>query len=354
MKRQWDRLHKHARYVTRFPGVMPRAAANYVRMLAGQKRLRGVEFALTYACTGHCGHCSAAKLRDPGRPRLTPEQMCDVVAQCLKLGTLNINLTGGECLYLPELPTVIQACRPHSTVVSLATNGEPLTPERCDNIARWGVSIVTISLDSADPKTHDTSRGIPGLFDRIMRGIDWLKERDVDVFLCTILTRENIANGDAEAMWRLALDKDVMLTVNLPCPVGGWAKEDVLLNDAERAFHREFILRPNVRWEGSSNYFKMGCPAGIEKLYLSPYGDVMPCNFIHISYGDLRARPLADIWRDILTRSPFNKIHDTCIIAEDGKFLREVIEPMQSEPRHPVPAAKHPRADLVLLNERDK
>jgi MoaA/NifB/PqqE/SkfB family radical SAM enzyme len=353
MTRRFDRLRKHARYLVRYPGVMPRAAGNYLRLLLGQKRLRGVEFALDYNCGFRCEHCSAAKLRDESRPRLSVAEMRDVVRQCLELGALNINLTGGECLYLPELAEVVAACRPRRTVVSLATNGEPLTEAVCDDIARWGVSIVTISLDSADPETHDRSRGLPGVFDRIMHGIDWLQARGVEVFLCTILTRQNIANGDADAMHRLVLAKGVMLTVNLPCPVGGWAKEDVMLSDAERAFHRELIQRPNVRWEGSSNYFKLGCPAGVEKIYISPYGDVMPCNFLHVSYGNLRERPLAAIWRDILTKSPFNKIHDCCVVAVDGDVFRDVVTPLDEIPHHPVSASAHPRADRVLRPESE-
>ncbi len=354
MSRRWDRFRKHLRYVMRYPGVMPRAAANYAQMAFGRKRLRGIEFALTYECPGRCGHCSAAYLRHEDRERLNVKEMKDIVRQCLDLGALNINLTGGECLTLPELPEVIAACRPRSTVVSLATNGVPLEELICDQIARWGVSIVTISLDSADPAAHDASRGIPGLFDRIMRGTVWLQARGVEVFWCAILTRQNIANGDAEAMWRLAVEKNVMLTVNLPCPVGGWAKEDVLLSEQERAFHREFITRPHVRWEGSSNYFRVGCPAGVEKLYLSPYGDVMPCNFLHVSYGNLRERRLADIWHDILTRSPFNHVHDRCLIAEDSEFLRQVVDPIDKSPAQPVPVGEHPTAADALLRPAKK
>jgi len=353
MNRRLDRWRKHARYIFRYPGVMPRAAGNYLRLLAGRQRLRGVEFALTYDCPGRCAHCSAARLRAAGRARLSPEEMKDVIRQCLALGALNINLTGGECLYLPELPELIAAARPRSTVVSLATNGEPLNEARCDAIAAWGISIVTISLDSADPATHDRSRGIPGLFDNVMRGVELLQRRGVEVFLCTILTKENIRNGDAEAMRHLAVEKDVMLTVNLPCPVGGWATADVLLDADELAFHRELILRPHVRWEGSSNYFKMGCPAGVEKLYLSPYGDVMPCNFLHVSYGNLRERPLADIWRDILTRSPFRAIQEGCVVAQEGPILREIVEPLERLPRHPVPADEHPNAARLLRPESE-
>ena len=347
MNRQLDRLTKHARYIVRYPGVMPRAAWNYAQLLAGRKRLRGVEFALTYDCPGRCGFCSATRLRTGDRPRLTVPEIKQTLRDSLTLGALNINLTGGECLILPELPELIAACRPRSTVVSLATNGWPLDEATCENIARWGVSIVTISLDSADPATHDAGRGLPGLYDRIMRGVDLLHARGVEVFLCTILTKQNIANGDAEAMWRLAMEKDVMLTVNQPCPVGGWEGADVLLDEDERAFHRELITRPHVRWEGSSNYFKMGCPAGVEKVYISPYGDVMPCNFLHVSYGNVRERPLRDIYRDLMTKSPFDRIHDDCVVGREGTILDEVVRPMENLPVHPVPVEDHPHRDLL-------
>ncbi len=37
---------------------------------------------------------------------------------------------------------------------------------------------------------------------------------------------------------------------------------------------------------------KIGCPAGMEKIYITPYGDVIPCPFIHIGFGNiLAARP---------------------------------------------------------------
>ncbi|MCZ7584487.1 MAG: SPASM domain-containing protein [Deltaproteobacteria bacterium] len=133
-----------------------------------------------------------------------------------------------------------------------------------------------------------------------------------------------------------------MLTVNPPCEVGGWDDDNVHLNAEETAHHRALMKIPHVRWEGSSNYFKAGCPAGIEKLYISPYGDVMPCNFTHIGFGNLTEKPLAVIWNDILTGSPFNKIHDHCLVAEDAEFQRVYLEPVVKSAVHPLPVEQHP------------
>ncbi len=339
-----NRVRKHLPYVYRYPGVMPRAVANYLQMATGKRRLRGVEFALTYDCVAHCEHCSAEFLREktPNREALSLTQIKNVASQCLDLGALNINLTGGEALLRQDLPEIVAACRPRSTVVSLASNGWLIDNSVAKNIASWGVSIVTMSMDSADPKTHDERRRLPGCYDQLMKAVDYLQRAGVEVFLNTILTRENMANGDMEEMVRLAKQKDVVLTVNLACEVGGWQTADVHPKSGGTDYHRSLMKHPHVRWEGSSNYFREGCPAGLEKIYISPYGDVMPCNFIHLSFGNLQNLPLAMIWEKILSDPTFNRIHKRCLVAENAEFRREYLTPISKSPVHPMPVGEVP------------
>ena len=339
-----DRVRKHARYIVKNPGVMSRAAGNYIRMALGQRRLRSVEFAVSFDCFAKCAHCSISRLAEhhPKRPLMTVEGMRDAVAQCLDLGALNINITGGEALLAPFLPDIISACRPKRTVVSVATNGVPVTPETARNLAKWGVSIVTMSIDSAIPERHDASRGVPGCFGKLMNAIDLLQKNDIEVFLCTILTNENMRDGDIYRMVGIASEKKVMLTVNPPCEVGEWDNDNVRLKEEGRRFHRSLLKHANVRWEGSSNYFREGCPAGVEKVYISPYGDVMPCTFAHISFGNLTERPLAVIWEEMSGRAPFNKIHDRCLAGEDPEFQRIYLDPVAKSLVHPLPVENHP------------
>ncbi|MBZ0271169.1 radical SAM protein [bacterium] len=339
-----DRVRKHIRYVWMFPGVMPRAAENYVRLMLGQPRLRFIEFACNFDCFAKCGHCSITKLgaNHPNRPLMTVAQMQDTLRQTIELGALNINLTGGEAIMVPFLSDLVAACNPKKTVVSLATNGAPISPQKARDLARWGVRVVTMSLDSADAATHDKSRGLKGCYERLMHAIDHLTDAGIEVFLNTILTRENMINGDIYKMIELASQKRAMLTINPPFQIGGWDGADVHLDAEGKDFHRKLMAFSNVRWEGSSNYFKDGCPAGIEKLYISPYGDIMPCNFTHISFGNVTEKPLAVIWNEMLTTSPFNKIHDHCLVAENPEFYRVYIEPVVKGAVHPMPVEQHP------------
>ena len=297
--RNLDRLFgKHGKYALRYGYILPQVVRNYLRLVVLRRKvLRGVEFALTYGCNCRCAHCSAANLRDSDRWPLPLEAVRKALSECRDLGALNINLTGGEVLMRKDLDELVRAAGPRKTVVSVATNGILLDRDQARRLKRLGVRIVTISLDSADPEVHDQSRGYEGCFQKVLEAVDHAKEAGLEVFLCTILTPENLKNRDIYRMVDLAADKGVTITVNVSCAVGGWKKcKGILLSEEDLAVFDEIVASPHVRWEGGSNYLKEGCPAGVEKIYISPYGDVMPCNFTHISFGNVAEEPLSVIW----------------------------------------------------------
>lgn len=335
------RFRKHLKYPFKYPGILPRAVNNYWRMLIlRQNRLRGIEFALNWECQCNCDHCSAKYFKrdsaSDGKAALSTTQIVDAVMQCQELGAMNINFTGGEALLRDDLPELVRRSRPKSTVVSVATNGILLSREKVSLLAASGVRILTISLDSAHPETHDRIRNYPGCFEKAIAGSRYAMEAGLEVFFCTILTRENIQSGDIHRMVKLSRDLDSMLTINLPCQVGAWTDDDVLLGEAELEVHRELLKEPNVRWEGVSNYLKAGCPAGVEKLYISPAGHVMPCPFIHISFGNLTDDSLKTIWNRMLYESPFNRVHDQCLAAEDRDFIQSYLKPLEESEHYPL------------------
>ena len=341
-----NRIFKHLKYPLKYPGIVPRAVSNYLRLfLFSQPRLRAVEFALTYQCLCDCRHCSAAFLKKGGEQILNTDQVVSALDQMWRLGAMNINLTGGEALLRPDLEPIVRAAHPKSTVVALATSGDALDARAAASLRRWGIRVVTISLDSADPDTHDQSRGRPGSHRSVMDATQYCREQGIDVFWCTIMTHENYQNGDLLRMVKMAGDKGVTLTINFPCPVGNWWDQDLAPTPDERQLHRDLMKTPHVRWEGHSNFGREGCPAGIEKLYISPYGDVMPCPFIHISYGNLKKTPLAQIWKTMLDAGPFNSIRDSCPVSVDKDFAERQIKPIYQQGEHPIPHDRHPACD---------
>jgi MoaA/NifB/PqqE/SkfB family radical SAM enzyme len=337
-------LGKHGKYALRYSYILPRVAANYLRLVVLRRKvLRGVEFALTYDCNCNCSHCSAANLRDRDRRPLSLETIRRALAECRELGALNINLTGGEVLMRKDLDELVRAAGPRRAVVSVATNGILLDRARARRLKDLGVRIVTISLDSADPEVHDRSRGHPGCFHKVFEAVDHAREAGLEVFLCTIMTPENLKNRDIYRMKDLAAKKGVTITINVSCAVGGWKKcKGILLSPEDLAVFDQIVASPHVRWEGGSNYLKEGCPAGIEKIYISPYGDVMPCNFTHISFGNVAEERLPVIWERMLREEPFNKIHARCLVGADSRFQEQYLTPLESSRKLPMHYTEHP------------
>jgi MoaA/NifB/PqqE/SkfB family radical SAM enzyme len=78
---------------------------------------------------------------------------------------------------------------------------------------------------------------------------------------------------------------------------------------------------PYLRRDVDSNYFKRGCCAVKEVIYIDPYGNVLPCPFLHIYLGNLKKESLADILKRSLQYAPFQKYSQKCLAAEDHDFI---------------------------------
>jgi len=312
------------------PVLLPRLLLNYARMLLlGTPLVRGVEFAVTYRCQLQCPHCLRWPLMDPGRPELTPAEVHEVAGALIRIGALNINLTGGEPLLREDILEVVRQARPDRCFLTLATNGRALTLPLARALREAGVRMLSLSLDAPGPAAHDRRRGAPGSYREVMDALEVARQAGVRVSVCTIVTRDLLRGDAVPRILRDIRGRAQQLTLNMPYMVGGWAERDEWYGEEDRRRFRELLALPGVRWEGSSNYFREGCPAGVEKIYITPYGDVMPCACIHASYGNVRERPLGEIYAD-MRRTPLFRggVHACCLVAEHPVFSRTHLGPL--------------------------
>jgi AdoMet-dependent heme synthase len=54
-----------------------------------------------------------------------------------------------------------------------------------------------------------------------------------------------------------------------------------------------------------TSHRSVGCSCGTSYFYLSPYGDVMSCDFNHAKFGNVLDEPLWRIWDRLSTRPEF-------------------------------------------------
>jgi MoaA/NifB/PqqE/SkfB family radical SAM enzyme len=317
----------HGKVLARNAYLAPVIARSYWRLLVRRRpTLRGVELAVTYRCQCACRHCLKDTIVDAGRPELTVAEIGRAVEGMASVGLLFVNITGGEALLRDDFYEIVSACRPRRLFVTLASNGRGVDRATVRRLIAARIRMITFSLDSADARLHDEGRRCDGVFDDVVGAIAACRAEGLPVFVNTIATRGNAASGDLRALAALVGGWGAKLTINLPYMVGSWDRRtDLLLDDAARAQVDELMRLPHVRWEGSSNYLREGCPAGTEKVYLTPYGDVMPCAAIHASYGNVREEPFEEIYLRMRRTPLFCGVNGPCLTGANARFQRDAI-----------------------------
>jgi radical SAM protein with 4Fe4S-binding SPASM domain len=281
----------------------------------------------TAECNLECIHCRRLEMGSEASQRdLTLEEGKHLIDQLAACGRPLLILSGGEPLMRFDIFDLANHARHQSLSCALATNGTLVDREVAEKIAAAGIRRVSVSLDGSDAETHDLFRGIPGSFDRALKGIAHLRAANLPVQINMTLARHNVKQ--MEALFALAEEVGaVALHVFALVPVGCGVEiaDDQMLSPAqmEQTLSRFCELSGNSRLEtratcapqysriarqccmseqtttgGSSNIHDpgRGCLAGSTVCFISHEGKVFPCGYLPVEAGDLRHERFAAIW----------------------------------------------------------
>lgn len=304
---------------------MLRLALTYFNILILKKNpLRYVDFNITSACNLNCQHCFATVFKRNNRKKMQLEDYRRVMREANQLGAVNFSFQGGEPLLFLGLEEIIKAAAPYKNVISVTTNGTLLTLERAKKLRKIGVDIFTISLDSMNAEEHDSFRNKKGTFDKTLKGIDSALEAGCNVTIGTVLSHQNIKSEGIEKLFEWACQRHLTLCLSLAVPAGEWANNSDILLAEEDMVYLEILQKkyPYIRTDFEANYLKCGCGAIKEILYLTPYGDVFPCPYIHISFGNIFEKSLEEIRNTGLENKYFKDYWQKCLCAVDQDFIK--------------------------------
>ncbi len=337
----------------RRPQLVPKLAVNFLRMNAlGQDVMRTASVSIEHRCNAACDHCSADKIMHEGRrdyrqgrpDTMDLGELRRALDGFLRAGAVGVNVTGGEPLLHPQLFDILRAVPAWRGVVNIQTNGLTLDAEMARRLADAGVYIVMISCHSHRPEVHDAFLKVPGAWNQVMKAIDHCHDVDLPVILNCTITHEKVQDGTLWEMVRLARDKDVTLNFVQPCTTGKWeAHMGVRLTEEDYVEFDKAMRLPWVVWEGKSNYKHNGCRPGIERVYVSADGDVTPCAFIHLNFGNVKRESVATIWGRLRGFEAFQQSQHRCMASNDEDFYKEYIQKIAESGEATLPIEQHPR-----------
>ena len=303
-----------------------------------KKGFRIIDLALTYACNLDCKHCSA-ELMKSNEKELTIEDYREIVRQSKELDVFSWNITGGEPLLVDWLEYLIPVLKPKTHSIFIQTNCMLLDENKAKKMAELGVNCITTSLDHIQPEKHNEFRGSELSYDKVMEGVRNAKKYGMQALIGVTVSHQNLRSKSLIELIETFNHIGVIVLFNLAIPCGKWAgKSDVML----RGDDREYLLKIMEKYPMTSTDHEVGrnavgCPAGVEKVYITPYGDVTPCPFLSVSFGNIRSATLSNIVKEMRKVPEFNKYQKFCIGAEDFNFYENVMCKMNSfEPPYPI------------------
>jgi len=288
----------------------------------------------TNACNLKCKHCYQDATRKLPN-ELSLEERLDVVDQLDEMKVPFLAFSGGEPLMDKEIWKVAEYAKQKGIWLALATNGTLITKKVAQQIKEVGIDYVEISLDSADPQRHDQFRGIPGYWERAVRGIKNCVELGLSVGLAATFSQFNFDELDDLYQLSVELNVDKFYLFNF-IPTGrakqiaDWDPSPQQREQMLKRMH-SFMLEEKLSVlttapqfsracmqaapEGplpTSHYnlgiglsakyiarYVGGCGAGRVYCALQPDGKVTPCVFIgDLVVGDIRNQSFKEIWRN--------------------------------------------------------
>jgi len=281
------------------PAIIKRGVkAMFMANLLKKPVLRGADIAVTYKCQAHCKKCSTKALIDSSRQEMTLAQITGISREIIGLGGILINLTGGEPLLREDILDIVESLQRMPALVSLSSNGLPLNEKILKSLRKAGLNVIQIGLSSPIAEEHDQELGVPGGFNQAIYSIKEAKRLGIEVLINAVITQKVLYSKRMEGLAQIAKENNSFLSLIFPAQVGGWQGEKVELEQKDYDLLKRKWFKYNfITNDTKTCYRKKKCPAGTEKIYISPYGDLYPCPFIHYKKGNILESGLQSLWQ---------------------------------------------------------
>lgn len=273
---------------------------------------------ITNKCNLKCAHCFFCDLSDSGDV-LTGDKSYRIAEALIRANCLQVGLSGGEPLLHPDWLPIARMLVNGGASVGINTNGVLIDETKAGDIQRAGVKNVTISIDGADPDTHDQFRGMPGAWEKSIQAVKLIAQLGIDVMVNSVLHRRNMNEvldlvriiretgaGGIKFMRLYPIGRGARIYENEKLPYAETKSMIHTLLKEKRRLQDDFNIMfgdnlANAYLDGQGDGFETGkCEAGRYKCVIGADGAVRPCEFLTqdaFVAGNVLETDILEIWR---------------------------------------------------------
>ena len=274
-----------------------------------------VVFSMTKACTYRCKHCY--QKNDKGSD-LDEALMVDTALKVRDAGVAMFDIEGGEPFVRFERLLGLVDAIDDRCEIWVNTTGSGVEPGMMEKLKGAGLFGGMVSIHSPDAKIHDDFTGKHGSFETACSILGTCRRLGMVAAFNTVLSEDEIKSGGIGRIMALArdLDCDYVQLIH-PKPAGVWLgrKEDMQTDESVIQMVRKEHLRYNSPQKRScpslaAQVFEeaehvLGCTSGaIDRFYVGASGEVQPCEFLNISFGNVNEESFDEIYNRMRSYFP--------------------------------------------------
>lgn len=310
---------------------------------------------ITNKCPNNCVYCSAKNRAS--EKELTKEEWIDVVKELQEMRTPIIGITGGEPIIRDDVFDIIKAIDNRSTTI-LFTSGFNLTYEKAKKLKESGLFGIGISLDSYDKDEHNTNRNSDKAFDFAIEALRNASKAGLYTMAQTVILKENLEEEKLLKLFKLAKDNGAHEVKILEPILSGNLLTDknldkILYNQSDRDKLIGFQHKANKRndlpkistFAYTESEAKYGCGAGNQHSYISSSGELYPCDFVPMSFGNVKEESIKKLWLEMKNYIGKPKI---------GCFAQRVNKEAYKDVNGMLPIEKEKAVKICAKNKSEK
>jgi radical SAM protein with 4Fe4S-binding SPASM domain len=289
--------------------VIPKISARVLkeRMIERARRERiplQADIEIIATCNFKCVHCYIAPCAE--REDVMSLEQAEIVFDKLKTaGTQMVLLTGGEVFTHKQFKEIYLSAKKHGFDVYINTNAYLIGERWADFLAEWPPTGLSISVYGTDAESYERLTGIPKSYERVMRAIDLLLERNLHFDLkCPAMT---ITADQLPVMQAFAKSKGIVFRTDysiIPQERGDATPLQFQLPPQD-VIALERRLDPDLegfrsyaapRVDGSTTDSVYKCGAGRTALHVNVHGGVSTCSTSRKVVGNLFEQSFEEVW----------------------------------------------------------
>jgi len=297
---------------------------------------RGIPYYINWAITGKCNlnciHCRGMESKD-----LTTKEAKKLIDEIKGLNPQFLTIDGGEPLMREDLFSLLKYATEKEIKTYVITNGMFLTEEVVKRLKKMEIKVM-VSLDSVvATKYNRIRRG--GDFERVVKGIKTCSEHNILDAVNMVLMKINYSEIPAMIEFAEQVKAKQVVFIGLK-QTENHLYQKLVLNSSEwkeaisliaktpskidifvdEPFFwpavKEFKLSPVMKRDRGESGIRIqednSCIFG-KYLFIQPNGDVQPCTFAPIVFGNIKRISLSKIWDDMQDSELLQKINEPSV-----------------------------------------